>query len=557
MKNKSGLLLNQSGIGIVGVMIAATMVVVIALVVGNFISDQAQQSVKLEISGSCQNIANSVVEYIKKDESSLFITSYGPQLGSTKFASGLDKTEDGLDRFVFKGQSVPLFTGPAGYTMTLPPGAQKIPANWKYFNYLNVKNSTNRLITLAADGEFCCSSLDMNNPNCGARFMDDALTRPGLRLSEKNVDVDLAINFKNPNGSTMCVGRSLSLNNLPSANYNQPVDFKVKVTMKGAGGDKTCTASGTVAHTVDVTPSIAMLQMEDQSLLCPAGKTGLPSHCSSATPVKFKIKTVKNSGGTNCQALCLGQIKSKTCGALEPLNLFNPQTTCPTTCLNSEPGSSFLCRIGEKNWFHNPLYANRWEPCEVAKVYDYNDSVAGSVRIQYEPEFNGSRSEVTTNATLILSGLTQGRAYVVDVRAVDTRGNVGPSFCQYSPSCTQTSAPHFVVMPPAPALGTLSETANQVGTVSMTTQLGRDNSLTSLPQYANALNILGNNKYQCQAGSPVFSVPISYSVPAGAFSGFITTSCTATVTNPSGTTNIPRGFKSTKSNLCNSIFYGK
>ncbi len=533
-------LLDEDGMGLVGALIAASMVVTIALVVAHFVTSQNQQSVKLELSGSCQNIANSIVEYIKKDETSLFISSYGPAPGTTSYASGLDKTDDGLDRFVFGGVSAPLFTGPSGFRMSISNNAQAVPNNWKYFNNLNIKNSTNRLLALAASGDFCCSDLDMNNPNCGTRFLDDSTTRPGLRISEKNVTIDLAVNFKSPAGASICTGRRLAIANIPGSTYSTPTEFKVKVTMDGIGNGKSCVAGGTIKQNADKAASLTLMEMQGQGAFCPAGKNGLPSHCNAATPVVFKVKTVKNSSGSSCLTQCLSQVESRACNSLGALNLFNTfsNTACVNNCLESEPGSSFLCKIGEKNWFtNNP---NHWEPCETARVYDHNGANAGTVRIEYTPTYNDERSEVTTNATITLSSLTEGRAYVVDVRAVDTGGNIGPSFCSTNPnSCAAASDPHFVVIPPAPVVGSITETTLRIAPTTLAAQLGRDSTITSQAKYATALSPFGANQYQCESGAPRFSVPVTYAVPAGAYSGFVTDSCTATLRLPNGTVQNP------------------
>src|SRR5690349_6161026 len=115
---------NQKGVGLVQVVLAAALVVVIALVVASVVSNQNTQSKKVETSATCKALANSVAEYLKKNESSFSISSYGPMPGTTRFASGLDKTEDGLDKFVFSGNPIQLFSGPANNRISLPNGNQ-------------------------------------------------------------------------------------------------------------------------------------------------------------------------------------------------------------------------------------------------------------------------------------------------------------------------------------------------------------------------------------------------------------------------------------------------
>jgi hypothetical protein len=536
---------NQKGVGLIQVVLAAGLVVVIALAVSHFVVNQTDQSVKLQISGSCQNIANSVVEYINKDESSLFISSHGPIPGTKNFASNMDKTDDDLDRYVFNGVSTPLFIGPANNQMSLNNGAlQSLPANWKYFNHLNIKNSANRLTALAANGNFCCTNLDVNNPNCGDIFISDTLPRSGFQITEKNVEVKLGVDFKSATNVNLCTSRKLTLANLIDSKFSGTINFQVLVTVgKGTPNEKTCTAQRSVQQSLDSVAPLTLLELQNNAAMC-GGKNGLPSNCNAASDVVYKVKTVKNSAGNTCEDNCLEKVLSKTCSNISPgsLSLFNSfsHASCTANCPESEPGSSFLCKVGEKNWFNKVSTANHWEPCEVAKVYDFDDSVipGAKVTIEYLPLYNDLRSEVTTNATITLSGLSASRAYVLDVRAVDTKGNIGPSFCSTSPSsCDINSNPHFVVAPNAPIIGAITDNANYVNTAGQA--IGKNTTLISTPKYSNALSPFGANRYQCQNGSPDFFVPVDYGVPAGAFNGFVMTSCSASLTLPSGASSNP------------------
>ncbi len=539
---------SQSGFGIVGVIFAAGLVAIAAMFVANFVQQQNTQGQRAGLSSSCDSIANSVVEYIKKDEASLFISSYGPQPGSTRYPAGLDFTDDGLDRFRLGTDLAPQFMGPTGFRMNLASTTRQLPPDWKYFNHLNIKNSSNRLTLLATSGDFCCESLDMNDPNCGSRFIGDNVTRPGFSLSQQNVEIDLAINFPSEAGGSLCDGRkrlSLVGGAIPDSTHSLPIHFKVKVTT-GANtpNEYTCTASGQVQTSQDMTGALTLLEMQEQDVLCASGKQGLPSHCSSGRPVSFKVKTVKNSSPNSCLTDCLAAIQSRTCNSLESLNIFNTFShgTCTSACLDSEPGSAFLCKIGEKNWFNNPANTNVWEPCELTRVYDFDGSVAGTVQIAYTPVSDNSTTEVTTNATITLSNLKQNRAYVVDVRSVDTHGNVGPSFCSVSPnSCETISLPHFAVLPSAPIVGQMTEISQRVAQVTSVNQRGRDHTITSQSKYSNALAPLGTNYYQCERGGVSYSVNISGSTPSGAF-GVTSSYCSGTLTLPSGAIHeIPPG----------------
>lgn len=537
---------NSGGFGIIGVMIAAALVAVAAMMVASFFERQASQGTRLELAGSCEVIASSVVEYLKKDEASLFISSYGPQPGTTRYQPGLDTTDDGLDRFRFGAVSAPQFMGPSGFRMSLASGSQKLPPNWKYFNHLNIKNSSNRLLILASNENICCESLNMNDPNCGSRFLDNNLSRPGFRLERRDVEVDIAVNFPTSSGGSLCQGaRRLSLadSTIPDSLYREVVDFRVKVKV-GVGGpnEQTCLAHGHAQVSPDSSPSLTLIELQNQDVMCAPGKQGLPSHCNAGSSVAIKVKTVKSTTGNACLANCMGAVQSQTCNSLNSLNLFNTfsHASCVDSCTETEPGSAFLCRIGEKNWFDNPMNANVWEPCELTRVYDFDGSIAGSVSIAYLPQFGNDRTEMTTNATITLSGLRENRAYSVDVRAVDTQGNVGASFCNSSlASCSPSAQPHFVVLSASPTVGELTETTNRVTTVSTPTQRGRNNTVTSQAKYANVLDLFGSNFYQCEAGTLSYTVALSSPVPPGAY-GFSTSFCMGVLSVPGGgTVNIP------------------
>lgn len=546
---------NQSGMGLVGVVIAAALVIIAALAVSSFITNQSSQSKRLELSGSCQNIAATVIEYLKKDEGSLWISSYGPAPGSTRYASKISETDDGYDRFVMSGRST-LFMGPAGFQLSLENGDQTLPNTWKYFNHLNIKNSSNRLAVLVANGPFCCESGNISDPNCGAVFISDRVSRSGFVVADKNIEIKLAVNLRNASGS-LCAGkRQLTAADLNSfdSRFNGTVEFTALVTVgKGTANENKCSAMGSIHQNSDVTPSLTLIELQNKPRMC-GTKSGLPSNCNAVDDVVYRLRTVTNDG--SCTSNCLAQIQSQTCSNISTndLSLFNSFThaSCVNNCRPSEPGSAFLCKIGEKNWFNNPANANRWEPCEIANVYDFNNSImsGANVTVQYVPEFNDTAPETTTNANLRITGLTQGRAYIVDVRAIDTSGNVGPSFCSSSPSsCDTASNPHFIIIPGIPTIGSMTDVQNYVNTTGA--QKGSDLSLISTGKYSGALSPLGANQFQCQSGTPEFFVPITYSPPPGAYSNYITTSCVSRLTPPSGIAATP--FCTCTSGACSSL----
>ncbi len=529
------LFLNQRGVGLVGALIAAALVITIAMTVAYVVSDQSRLSKRIEIAGSCQNIANSLVEYIKKDETSLFISSYGPA-GGVDFPQGLDQTDDGIDRFRFTSTPIPLYTGTGA--LSLPPTATQIPPPWKYFNYLNIKNSTNRLIALAASGNFCCNGLDMG-PNCGERFYDDSTPRPGFTITDRNVEIDLAVDFD----GIPCTARRLAIADLPDSQDTTRAEFKVRVTIqRGTDQEKSCTGTGIVQRATDTTPALTLIQYQN---LCGPGIIS-PAICGAPAPVQIAIRTFKSNAGTACQTNCQQQINSTTCsdatGAGPDLfDSFN-NAAC-AACLESEPGTAFLCRIGEKTWFDNPTNANVWEPCENATVKDADGTTAGNVSISYQPLVSGNdNTQRTANAVLTLSGLRSMKGYVVDVRTVDTSGNVGPSFCNPtngSPSCSSASPAHFSIIDSAPVMGPISENTNHVANAG--TALGSFSpSLTgtSAPKYTDAMVAFAGGKFQCQGGAPVFIGSVVYTPPLPPGPSSISHNCSGLLTSPGGATTI-------------------
>lgn len=525
---KNNAFMNQRGIGLVGALIAAAMVVTIAMTVAYVVSDQHRQSKKLQLKGSCENIANSLVEYIKKDETSLFISSYGPNAGSVNFPAGLDETDDGIDRFNFSSAAIPMYSTTGTGILNLPPTATALPNGWQYFNHLNIRNSTNRLVALASSGNFCCDGLNMG-ANCGARFYDDATPRPGFSVADRGVEIDLGVDFD----GIACTARRLAHADIPNSRSATRAQFKVQVTVnRGTDSERTCSATGTVQRTADTTPAITLIQYGN---LC-GGSVTTPAVCGTPTPIQITLRTFKSNTGTACQTNCLRNIQSLTCAqAAGPgVDLFDTfgNTAC-NDCVESEPGTAFLCRIGEKSWMNNPANADIWQPCENATVWDHDGSAAGSVTINYNPMINGNAAtQRTANAVLTLSGLRSMRGYVVDVRTVDTAGNVGPSFCNPtngSPSCDSTAAAHFTIIDSTPTFGGIVDNANIVDGAGL--PLGRQNPALPLPRYTGALSAFSGGRFQCQAGAPQFQGSVLYAPPPPAGPASIPHTCTATVTS--------------------------
>ncbi len=529
--------LNSSGLGIIGVMVAAALVLIAALTVSRFVADQYRLSTRLEISGSCQNIANSIVEYIKKDEASLFISSYGPNPNSTTYPAGLDVTDDGVDRFAFGPAPVSSFVSTSGMTMDLPNTSVPLPDTWKYYNHLNIKNSVNRLVALSASDNYCCDSLNMSDASCGTVFYSDSQPVPGFTITDKNVEVRLATAFD----GVSCVSRRLAMSDIPDSRQETKANFKVRVTIKkGTPQEQSCEGLGSVQRSPDSTSSLSILQYDTD--LCGNSQT-VPAVCGGTPSIQLRVRSFKSASQANCQTNCLMQTTSeKTCAEIQAgeLSLFNglSHASCANNCTLSEPGTAFLCRIGEHNWMQaNP---NFWEPCEVAQIRDADGSIIAPVQIEYVPMTGGNaQTQRSGQAIITLTNLRNMRGYSADVRAVDTAGNVGPAFCgaMGSPSCSATR-PHFNVIDAVVTFGPVADTANRVGPTSASVE-GRVTTLTSTSGFGTALNAFGANQYQCQNGAPQMQGAITYDPPLPA--GFTPYHvCTAALTNPNGSvTDLP------------------
>jgi len=517
------MLKNQRGMGLIAVLIASGMVVLLALAVGRFITQFNQQSIRTENSVGCQNIAKEVLEYFKKDDNALFITSVGPDPITKKFPSGI-MNEDGVERFNFYNNTVFSGTSP----ITIASTEQPLPASATFYNYLNYRNSFNRLFALAFSKNRCCTDA----ATCSGLLYDSQVTTnnpPGLKLSNNGnpFKVYLGVNPTEA-GSSLCSGNTPSRLVDPKATDIR-LEFYVRVVTNPDDAQKAsqCVGSGQVQFPRDTNAPLTILSL-DTSTFCGAGKTK-PSMClpSGASPtatdiVRYKVRTVRN---TQACRNCLAGLSPYRCN---PSN-GDAFSSCysAATCTGSDPGSVFLCRIGEKKWFYNSANFNKWEPCESAHVYDgAGVAIAGAtVTIDYNTagtaaSYTGSatadatKQQTYTEATISLSGLTPQAAYVVDVRAADGGGQkVSDSFCNYSGNCylgianPADGVSHFVISNNPPQI-------NSVGPVD-TSIVGpatsnRQGSVQPSGRYRNAMNGF-SGQFQCSTQyKPFFDVSYSY-----------------------------------------------
>jgi len=499
---------NQRGVGLIAVLIASGLVVLLALAVGRFITQFNQQSIRTENSAACQSIAKDIVEYFKKDDNALFITSVGPDPVTKKFPTGI-VNEDGVERFSLNGGDV--YSG-AGLITGVASSVAILPNTATFYNYLNYRNSFNRLLALAYSQGKCCT--DANS--CNSLLYDSSnptSNPPGLKLVNNGNPFQVFLGV-NPieNGTSLCSGTTPSRLVDPRASSIQ-MEFYVRVVNNPTDSQKRsqCIASGQVQFPRDAVAPLTILSL-DTSSFCGAGKTK-PSMClrtPPATPdpnvVTYTVHTVRST--TSCNN-CLGGLRAYTCG--QPNNY--PLATCGAACQTSDPGSVFLCRAGEKNWFaENP---DKWEPCESAHVYAKSPVagdppvVVGSVSISYAGSASPANKtrQIGTEATITLSGLSPQKAYLLDVRAVDGGGQLlGQSFCYANPNCDQ---PHIIVSNGPPT--TNSVTPNDSSIIGLATDNQLGSSQRPAGRYNPAMTSFGTGKFQCSIQSkPLFVDSYSY-----------------------------------------------
>ncbi len=551
---------NQNGVGLIAAIIAAALVVSAALAVSYFIVNQNKSSVKLSNNTNCVTIASSISDYIRKDDNAVNITNFGPALGQTQFASNLDTTIDGYDRFSFQGNRIEasqptsgnLNIAPASVLTSPARGSVAIPDGWSFSNYLNIRNSTNRLIALASNGNFCCEDLDLSDTGCGADLYVDGGTNnpPSLTLPAQNVRVKLAINIEE-NGSSLCSGGRLS--RLPDLKDRITTKYVARVILnENQQTALACESEGSTQIPSDTIAPYTIVSL-NYTGLCDATKTSSPSACSASNEIQLTASTVvdrnwNNGVNPSCQTCLRSTIGYYTCAGLNAAELntatddaFNTCTAGTNSpCLLSDPGSLFLCRVGEMNWFNaNP---NFWEPCHSARVRDFNGNIIGDpVEIEYLRVAAGQNTDTYSRARITLRNLPE-RAYQFDIRAVDTKASfAGPSFC----STSDCSSPAFVVNTTNP---TLTQARSLGGNVDVVQNLF-DNGGTSFSVPA-AMAAFGASKFQCQGGVSQFETQIQYpSLPAGAYPLGLNGSCTSTLVLPNATSRLIGTFEA-QDNLC-------
>lgn len=521
---------NQYGAGLIGVMVAAALVVTAAMAISYFYVNQVRLAARIDNSMQCQQTLKSVVEYISKDNNSLFITSVGPRDANTAelvaepFGHNFS-TIDGVPQFP---TTVNASSGTGSSIQSAAPqpslNSQNAPLSpsWQFNNFLNIRNAHNRILSLSlSNGNVCCDNLDdmfsndVDTPSCGIQFNPADL---GLNNSEAVAIV--AANFTDSSGQLAC---PLNANSLPSARNNSTAKVRVQVfTNMGTDEERFCTADATAYFSEDSVPPMVMMSgltdgVNPGNPFCAAAAAGGTQYnCSpAATSVAFSVRTVANTNGNDCAA-CLAGLSNNSCP-----NPQNPITQCQNVCRDSDPGSIFLCRIGEKHWFD--MNKNHWEPCEQTAVYGCtggqyvvdnglegspsNTCVGkvrlGTVNIQYLGNAGATATPMTrTEAVVRLSNLTAGRAYEIDVRAVDTRGlRSGPSFAGLATGGF-TDGPHFIIPNDPPSLVGLNENSELID------RAGYAPGSTSVSDMRVYQNLAGD--YQCQAGVVSFSSSVVY-----------------------------------------------
>lgn len=549
--------LTQNGIGLIGALVAAALIVVIALVISQYVVHQNQATMTLETSASCQQVLKTAMDYFSKDDNSLNITTYGPVPLTSNFDPNADTSTDGLPRFLFNGEGIPghvrTDAGIPITGLTTTSAAVPVPASIRFTNFLNKRNTYSRMITLAANRDVCFADLD----GSGDVVYEDnnAQNLSGLIINEQGVKIYLFVDPRE-NDTSLCSGARLS--RLPDPKLTNEVKYKVRVTLfEGEQIQKGCESSSSVFIGQDTSAPFTVMTLSNATAtapntlnptLCDGGKIGNLSLCSAASSINIDVSTVANEvapdsiTGKNCSQ-CFAALRNYNCLASGP-KLFNNFENCisnATTaraCRAVDPGAIYLCRIGEAKWFGNQG-RNFWQPCHEARVWRWDTitntsiPVGNPVRIEYRRDAAQIQlTDRTTSARIILSGLPQ-MAYKVDVRAVDTGGSlVGPAFCGLA-NCSEF--PTFVVNTNSPTLTPLEPGRNIVGSV---TNALAGSTARNAP--AGAMAPFGNNLFQCQSNAnESFRSTSNYTVPTGAETNLgISGACTSQYTS-GGAGNIP------------------
>ncbi len=576
------LIKKQDGMGLIAAVMAAALVVVAALAITYFITDQNKQVVVLENSTQCQQVLKTVMDYIDKDNNSLFITSFGPEIpaGSppgtaSTFPPGRDITIDGIDRFNFVQGGAPIQSlygpnstirfDPDGTTVGTPLAQQlaernqqfngvttQIPAAYKFTNSLNIKNTINRIIALSYQRNICMNNLDSmlandgtNAPVAGSVIYSpgSAANVPGLLLNEDNVRVIIGTNFSTNAAASFCPDTATA-SDIPTAGDRATAKVRVQVftniSSVNRADYRVCMGETTTYFADDNVPPLTI--MSNISGLLNTGN--VQYSCNPlGTELFFDVRSVidRNPATRTCET-CLQTLP--TAFGTDPIAICNPANNA-SACVESDPGTIFLCRIGEKHWFD--MNKDHWEPCDQTAVYgcvggnyDVEEPTAvatntcigrrnlGTVRIVYDDNgaVNPTLTSRGTRARVFLAGLEDQRAYEVDVRAVDTRGVlVGKSFTGTVGimGTTYLFGPTFVTTRDAPTVVNVVKNSPLVGPAGQMLGAVGVSDYSVYSQFT--------NEYQCQAGNVDVVGTVSYpTMPAYVYDLIRTETCTVSAT---------------------------
>lgn len=429
---------SEAGFSVIAAILAAVIVAIAAYFISSSILDFQKIGIRISDSSSCQQVLSSVNEGLRKDLGSLRILSYGPTLAnSIDFPQGVVMTPDGYDKFAASGSiSYISFTGSQNFA-TLPTNSSStvLPQNVLSRNFLNIENSINRMLVFAAHNDVCCSSLDCFGDLLTASRQPTDMSLP----PNSNIKVQIALDVFDINGVSLC-GSNRRLGFTTRMNPKTlSIKYRLRTTLKEGGLDeKQCELSNSLNFTQDAVGPYALIQI-DSTPLCVGGGPLIPTLTSNDT-VNISLRTLGavNSAAVpdDCYLNCIANTRVRACATRGNLGAYTSigHVSCVENCRPIDPGSFYLCRIGERDWFFdNP---NHWEPCHMTRVYACDGTSMGQVSIQHT-DLQGASG--TTTAELTLSNFTKNGDVFVDVRAVDTLGNVGPSYCAASGSCNEVS----------------------------------------------------------------------------------------------------------------------
>lgn len=417
---------NQKGIGLIEAIIAAALVVVAALTISYFVTNQAAISVKIGKSSSCSEISKTISNYISKDGDSLFINSVGIDSDGTfaDYANNLTNIDGNL-RYQFGGSlnnpQVAQVTAAGGVISqsSLSPvslGSENVLMR----NYLNINNAVSRLVSLASQVNVCQAWGTVFDNTANISLLDGVIVDAGLPLR-----VEMRLDFLEGSASICSNG---ALSRLPTSSRSLIVRYEVRITLYPQDPQPvTCESSSSVNISSDVASPAVVVQFDGLQLdaRC-ATTTQANSYCvmgarRQTSDIVARVATVQNRSG--CET-CIRAIDNKyrTCTP----NLVNTDliASCVDSgtpaCPVSDPGSVFFCRLYDRE---NPN--NNWWPCHAKP-----NTVPGLAQITYQ-DVSGdlTTTQQGTRATIRIGGLPSARDWILDVRAVDSYGQLlGRSF---------------------------------------------------------------------------------------------------------------------------------